>query len=238
MPVEAVIFDWGGTLTPWHDIDLVDMWRAYAVAYDVADPQSLAEQLAREEVARWQRQQSTSGAEGTGALDHLFAAVGIDVSTARHGRALAAYLAHWDPHTLADPDAIDLMAALRRHGIRVGVLSNTMWPRWHHEAVFSRDGLLPLIDAAVYSSEIPVAKPHASAFVAALSALDARPEATVFVGDRPWDDVHGSQQVGMRAILIPHSRLGDQAVDIDVTPDAVVSRLGEVLAIVESWRDA
>lgn len=238
MPVEAVIFDWGGTLTPWHDIDLVDMWRAYALAFEAPDPQSLAESLAREEVARWRRQQSTSGADGTGALDHLFHAVGIDVSTARHGRALAAYLAHWEPHTLADPDAIELMAALRVRGIRVGVLSNTMWPRWHHEAVFSRDGLLPLIDAAVYSSELPVAKPHADAFRAALAAVGCAPAVSVFVGDRPWDDIHGAQVVGMRAILVPHSRLGDQAVDIEVTPDAVVSRLGEVARVVDSWRDA
>ncbi|MFM7596831.1 MAG: HAD family hydrolase [Actinomycetota bacterium] len=236
MRVEAVIFDWGGTLTPWHDIDLVDMWLAYAQAFEASDPRDLAESLAGEERARWQRQQSTSGADGTGTLDHLFGAVGIDVSTPRHGRALAAYLAHWEPHTLADPDAVDLLAALRTRGIRVGVLSNTIWPRWHHEAVFSRDGLLPLIDAAVYSSEIAFAKPHASAFEAALASVGVQPGAAVFVGDRPWDDVHGAQEVGMRAVLVPHSRLGDQAVDIDVTPDAVVSRLGEVLGIIESWQ--
>ena len=236
MPVEAVIFDWGGTLTPWHDIDLVDMWRAYAVAYDATDPDALATALAGAEVSRWRRQQSTRGADGTGALDHLFEEVGIDVSTARHGRALAAYLAHWEPHTLADPDAIDVMVGLRSRGIRIGVLSNTMWPRWHHEAVFSRDGLLPLIDAAVYSSEIPVAKPHLDAFYAALAAVGTPAMTTVFVGDRPWDDVHGAQEAGMRAILVPHSRLGDQAVDVDVTPDAVVSRLAEILQIIDDWR--
>ncbi len=30
--VEAVIFDWGGTLTPWHTIDIRAVWRAYARA--------------------------------------------------------------------------------------------------------------------------------------------------------------------------------------------------------------
>ena len=29
-PVEAVIFDWGGTLTPWHTIDLGQQWRVFA----------------------------------------------------------------------------------------------------------------------------------------------------------------------------------------------------------------
>lgn len=237
MTVDAVVFDWGGTLTPWHDIDLVEQWSAYAVAYDWSD-EGLAERLAAAEVSLWREQQASRGANGTGTLDHVFASCGVDISEARHGFALAAYLEAWDPHTLADPDARPLLEALRSAGIRVGVLSNTLWPRWHHEAVFSRDGLTPFIDAAVYSSEIPVAKPHADAFRAAIVAVDSVPARTVFVGDRPWDDVHGAQQAGMRAILIPHSRLGDQAVDIDVEPDAVVERLADVLDIVLAWRGA
>ncbi|MEY4171250.1 MAG: hypothetical protein RLZ94_2323 [Actinomycetota bacterium] len=235
MTVHAVVFDWGGTLTPWHDIDLVEQWSAYAVVYERSDA-TLAARLAEAEVALWREQQATRGAGGTGTLDHVFASCGVDTSDERHGVALAAYLEAWDPHTLADPDARPLFEALREAGLRIGVLSNTLWPRWHHEAVFSRDGLAPLIDAAVYSSEIPFAKPHADAFRAAIVAVGSTPEHTVFVGDRPWDDVHGAQQVGMRAILIPHSRLGDQAVDVDVTPDAVVERLGDVLEVVLAWR--
>ena len=184
----------------------------------------------------WREQQASRGANGTGTLDHVFASCGVDTTQAHHGAALASYLEAWDPHTLADPEARTVLEGLRQAGVRVGVLSNTLWPRWHHEAVVSRDGLAPFIDAAVYSSEIRVAKPHADAFHAAIAALGATPERTVFEGDRPWDDVHGAQQAGMRAILIPHSRLGDQAVDVDVTPDAVATRLGDVLAIVLSWR--
>lgn len=235
MTVEAVVFDWGGTLTPWHDIDLVEQWSAYAVVYDPTDA-GLAARLAAAEVSLWREQQASGGANGTGTLDHVFASCGVDTSQERHGVALAAYLEAWEPHTLADPDARPLLEALRAAGLRVGVLSNTLWPRWHHEAVFSRDGLAPFIDAAVYSSEIPVAKPHLDAFRAVIEAVASTPDLTVFVGDRPWDDVHGAQQAGMRAILIPHSRLGDQAVDIDVTPDAVVGRLGDVLDIVLDWR--
>lgn len=234
--VDAVIFDWGGTLTPWHDIDLIELWSAYSHAY-VQGPGALdlGRRLAEEEVLRWRRQQESSGADGTGALDHIFEIVGIDVSTERHGLALAAYLDAWSPHTSADPDAVAVMSGLRERGIRVGVLSNTMWPRWHHEAVFSRDGLLHLIDAAVYSSEIPVAKPHVEAFQAAIDAVGSSPGAAVFVGDRPWDDIHGAQSAGMRAILVPHSRLGDQAVDIEVVPDAIVERLGAVLDVIDAW---
>lgn len=233
-PVRAVVFDWGGTLTPWHDIDLVEQWQNYAVTYDASDP-DLARRLADAEIRQWRDQQSSAGANGTGALEHIWDSVGIDTNLPRHAVALAGYLSGWDPHTRADPQAHQTLVALRDRGIRVGVLSNTMWPREHHEEVFARDGLLQLIDAAVYSSESSYAKPHADAFMSVLRALNVSPKEAVFVGDRPWDDVHGAQQAGMRAVLIPHSRLGDQAVEIDVTPDAVIGHLVDIIMVVDEW---
>ena len=58
----------------------------------------------------------------------------------------------------------------------------------------------------------------------------------VFVGDRPWDDIHEAQQVGMRAIFVPHSDIpAYQQVPVDVTPDAVVQSIGDVLDVVRGW---
>jgi putative hydrolase of the HAD superfamily len=236
-PVHAVIFDWGGTLTPWHDVDLTAAWYAYTSIYDPRHAASLAAELFAAEVVRWQAQHHTAGSSGAGRLEQVLVDCGVDLGSERHRAAMAAYLDFWDPHTYADPDAVELLWALRRRGIRVGVLSNTLWPREHHEAVFARDGLLHLIDGAVYSSELPVGKPHGDAFIAALDAVGvADPTRAVFVGDRAWDDVHGAQQVGMRAILVPHSEIPhDQRGPVEGTPDAVVSRLGEVLDHVIRW---
>jgi putative hydrolase of the HAD superfamily len=235
--VDAVIFDWGGTLTPWHDVDLVAAWHAYSSVYEPERDAALARQLFAAEIGRWQAQHSTAGATGTGRLEQLLIDCGIDVSSTRHHEAMAAYLRAWDPHTLADPDAAAVMRGLRERGIAVGVLSNTLWPRHHHERVFARDGLLDLIDGAVYSSELPVGKPHEDAFVAAMSAVGVTdPARAVFVGDRAWDDVHGAQQVGMRAILVPHSDIpDDQRGPVQGRPDAVVHRLIEVLEHVDRW---
>ncbi len=45
------------------------------------------------------------------------------------------------------------------------------------------------------------------------------------------------QQVGMRAIWVPHSDIPvDQQVDVDVTPDAVAHELLDILDIVDGWR--
>ncbi len=233
--VKAVIFDWGGTLTPWHDIDLVSQWEEYSRVYN-PDDATLAQRLADAELAQWREQQATRGANGTGTLDHIWAAAGVDTDSPQHPAAVHAYLRGWDPHTVADPDAVDTLARLSADGLGIGVLSNTMWPSEHHEAVFARDELLDYIDVAVYSSELPVAKPHLAAFETVLDGLGVSAAEAVFVGDRPWDDVHGAQQVGMRAILIPHSRLGDQAVDVHVQPDAIAHRLSDVVDIVRSWR--
>ena len=131
-----------------------------------------------------------------------------------------------------------MLSELRRIGVRVGVLSNTLWPRAHHEEVFARDGLSAHIDAAVYSSELDVAKPHREAFGAILAALDVKPEHTVFVGDRLWDDIHGAKEMGMRAVWIPHSRIpAEQTIETGSSPDAIASRLGDVLTIVERWQE-
>ncbi len=237
MTVKAVIFDWGGTLTPWHDIDLHAQWYAYAEVYDPEHASSLAQRLLERESSRWQRQRETNGAVSTGALDQLFLDEGIDINGARHLRALGGYLDFWDPHTHADPDARDVLAALKHRDYLVGVLSNTMWPRRHHEEVFARDDLDTYLDAAVYSSELPAAKPHLDAFRAILDALGVAASEAAFVGDRLWDDVYGAQQAGMRTIWIPHSTIpGDQVPDDSATPDAIALRLLDVFTIVESWQ--
>lgn len=232
----AVVFDWGGTLTPWHDIDLSAQWYAYAEVYDPANARALARRLTDAEEARWGRQRESGGQVSTGALDAMFIEQGIDITSAVHLRALGQYLDFWAPHTLADPDAAGLLQALRDAGFRIGVLSNTMWPRRHHQEVFARDGLLGLIDAALYTSEMDVAKPHADAFHAIADSLGVEPSACVFVGDRIWDDIHGASQVGMRTILIPHSTVpASQVPQTSVAPDAIAHRLAEVYPIVLGW---
>ena len=115
----------------------------------------------------------------------------------------------------------------------MGVLSNTMWPRGTHERVFPRDEVLGLIDGAVYSSEIPWTKPHPEAFRAAMAAIGmSDPASCVFVGDRPYDDIFGAKSLGMRGVLIPNSAVPPHD---GVGPDAVITRLGELLGYLDSW---
>jgi putative hydrolase of the HAD superfamily len=138
MTIKAVVFDWGGTLTPWHNVDLAELWLGYSSIYDPANAKELAEALNHGEQSRWSRQFETNGEVGTGVLDELFHEAGVDTSSSLHFEALERYLSGWDPHTYTDPDAIELLEGLRGRGIKTAVLSNTMWPRRHHEAVLEQ----------------------------------------------------------------------------------------------------
>ncbi|MBA3419876.1 MAG: HAD family hydrolase [Geodermatophilaceae bacterium] len=231
--VLAVIFDWGGTLTPWHTIEAADQWAAFARVAHADRPTDAEEAAARLLAAELRVWEASRDHHSSARFADVLAAAGVDP----HEAAELAYREFWDPHTFIDPDVPDLFAALRDRGIKIGVLSNTIWDRAWHEAIFERDGVLHLIDGAVYTSEVPWTKPHPEAFRAAMAAAGVEdPARCVFVGDRPFDDISGARAVGMRAVLVPHSEIPPaQQVPVDVHPDAVIDRLRDLLPLVDTW---
>ncbi len=194
--------------------------------------------------ASWRRSSGpgrrTRGDGGSARIAEILAEAGAATDHPGHPAAQAAYEEFWEPHTFTDPEVGAVFAGLHERGVRVGVLSNTIWSREYHEALFRRDGVLDLIDGAVYSSEIGHAKPHREAFGAAVAAVGATDaERCVYVGDRAYEDIHGAQRAGLRAVLVPHSDIpAEQQVPVDVTPDAVVQRLLDLLAVVDRWNAA
>ena len=241
MTLEAVIFDWGGTLTPWHTVDLAGQWRVFAQRYARDHPhefpdggEQLARRMAAAEQEAWGRLRE-SGASAR--LEEVLDAAGVRSDHPGLSPARSAYEEFWEPHTYTDPDVPALFAGLRERGLRVGVLSNTIWSRDYHRRVFARDGVLDLIDGDIYTSEIPWVKPHPEAFGAAMASVGVTdPGRCVYVGDRPYEDVHGAQRLGMRAVLVPHSDIPtDQQVPVDVTPDGIAHRLLDVLTLVDGW---
>lgn len=235
MTVKAVIFDWGGTLTPWHDIDFHEEWLSYARAWGgpVAEQKAMADRIVAAGEAVWRRSRET---HRSAHVVDILADAGVDIGDARHPAALAAYLGFWEVHTYTDPQVRPLWEALHDNGIRVGVLSNTVWSREHHRGIFERDGVLDLIDADVYSSEIPWTKPHAEAFRTAAAGVGVEPAEAVYVGDRLFEDVHGPHRVGMRAIWVPSSNIpSNQHIETGDRPDAIARQLLDVLTIVREW---
>jgi putative hydrolase of the HAD superfamily len=236
--IEAVIFDWGGTLTPWHTIDIREVWRAYARAFTDAGDEAVEELAARLHSAEDAAWATVRDHHRSATMDEVFLAAGVEPAGGRHLDALAAYQLAFEPHTWTDPEAKPTLAALRTRGLRLGILSNTFWSRAHHEQVLARDGILDLFDGLTFSSELPWTKPHPEAFLAAVEAVGvADPSRVVFVGDRPFDDIYGAAQVGMRTVLVPHSDIPEvQRGHTEAEADAVIHRLGDLVAVVDGWR--
>jgi putative hydrolase of the HAD superfamily len=66
----------------------------------------------------------------------------------------------------------------------------------------------------------------------------ADPAACVYVGDRLFDDVWGAHNAGLRAIHVPLSNIPvEQVGHTEGEPDATVTSLTEIPAIVRSWSD-
>lgn len=234
--IEAVIFDWGGTLTRWHDVDFHAESLALAEAVRRTpspddDHHATAAALHAAGGVVWGRSRDH---QRSATIADLFTEAGLE----HDPDLLAAYYDFWVPHTATDPEVAPLWEWLRGEGIAVGVLSNTIWPREWHRGFFERDDVLHLVDGDVYTSEIPWTKPSPRAFAAAMDAVGATdPARCVYVGDRLFDDVWGAQQAGMRAIHVPHSTIpAEQVGHTEGVPDAVAERLADVRTIVERWR--
>jgi putative hydrolase of the HAD superfamily len=224
-PIEAVIFDWGGTLSHWVPQERVpEFWRAAAAAIDPERIEDLAEALLKAEYEVWDQ---VRGAQRSGKLDEIFAAAmaehDLELAEAEFQLAAGKYFEAWELELRHKDDAVPVLAALKSMGLKTALLSNTHWPREFHEMLLERDGLAEFIDARLYTSEMTHVKPHPIAFRAALKAIDSPASRTAFVG---------AQAVGMRAVLV---RPGPENDDYDVSPDATVDSLGELVGVIDGW---
>ena len=140
--------------------------------------------------------------------------------------------------------AVETLQALRARGLRLGLISNTgRTPGSALRRVLDRLGIAQSLDVMIFSNEHGACKPQRSIFEALRDGLGAPFDEIAFVGDNLYADVHGAQSCGMRGIhfvppvrgaaVAPHVEHG-----LDIVPDAVVTRLPEVVAVVDGWRES
>lgn len=231
--MQAVIFDWGGTLTPWRAMERNSGWLAYTNALHPDDPAratELTDALVSAEDRLWDRVRDEGRAF---TLSQVLAEVGVPEDEA----GFLAFRTTWEPCTYTDPAVVPVVTALRERGLLTGVLSSTAWPGAWHEDILRRDGALDCFHATVWSSELDWTKPNPAAFRAAIAAVGADdPSECVYVGDRLFDDISGAKAIGMRAVLVPHSIIPpEQHVPVDVEPDAVINELTDLLPLIDAW---
>jgi putative hydrolase of the HAD superfamily len=239
--IDAVTFDLGDTIVDLREGAGDYMARLVARAervYDVIAPRcpvlpdrgKFAEKLANGAeafyLAALAKQQGVSIYD---ALRELFSEMGIPTDD---GLVEAGGDAYYRGGSITAPlrtGAVEVLAALRDRGLRLGVISNTLQPGSAADEALERRGLLHLFAVRLYSSEVRVAKPHAAIFVAALSAMGVAADRAVHVGDRLLADVAGAQGVGMKTVLIETAYRLEP--DSDIVPDARISELPQLLDV-------
>jgi HAD superfamily hydrolase (TIGR01549 family) len=94
-------------------------------------------------------------------------------------------------------DTLPVLEELRRHALKIGLVSNTGRDLEAFVAHHALD-----VDVALSSGAHGKVKPDPSIFRAALHRLGVRPRHAAMVGDSPEDDVDGARKLGMRAFLV------------------------------------
>lgn len=137
------------------------------------------------------------------------------------------------------PHAGESVTALRKRGLRIGLISNTgRSPGRALRRVLHDMGIGASINAMVFSDEHGACKPRRSIFEALREQLGLPFEEIAFVGDNIYADVHGSMQCGMFGIHFrPPMRGTAVAPDVDhglqIIPDATIADLRELAAVIE-----
>jgi putative hydrolase of the HAD superfamily len=97
------------------------------------------------------------------------------------------------------PEVLGALRALRRGGMRLGLLSNA------HERdlrAWERSPLRPLLDAAVFSCFAGHAKPTPEAYGAALAGLGVAPGRAAFAGDGGSGELEGARRYGFGLVVL------------------------------------
>lgn len=218
--IKAVLFDLDGTL---YDRD--------RLAVTLFDEQyaAFASELRGISRARFLRDVHAMDNHGHGVKETGYPALvqawGLDAALA--GRLFAYFWDKFDDHCRPDANTHDTLAALRRRGMKLGVITNG--PGTLQRRKLAVLGLERAFDAVLVSDEEGVRKPDAEIFRRALARLEVMAEEAMFVGDHPVADVEGAHRAGLLAVwkAVPYWPA--------VVADApAIGTLREILGIVDS----
>ena len=129
-------------------------------------------------------------------------------------------------------DALPTLKKLEKDGYRMGLISNAGDDQDVRQLV-RRFGISPYFDFILTSAACSYRKPHPRIFELAIANWYFLPSETVMVGDNLDADVRGAKNAGLYAVWI--SRRAGQSSDDQprVQPDATISTLSELPALLD-----
>lgn len=129
------------------------------------------------------------------------------------------------------PGAVETVRGLKEAGVALGVVSSAV----HHPFLLwtlERFGIRREFDDVTTSASAGFYKSRPEIFWSALTALDARPEASIHIGDSHRYDVGGARKAGMRTVLITAERVDPDVAPLpDLTLESLVESTPSILEL-------
>ena len=245
--IAAVIFDLDDTLLDWSGQET--SWRAFtrpmvdniygylhAEGYHLPAPDDFFARLEVEIQLVWQEAKvSWAGASFADALQRTFAAYQLPVAEIDLDAVMRVYDWRPMPGVLPFPDAVAVLEALQAKQYRLGLITNSFFPMWMRDVELAAYDLLDYFDARITSGDTGYMKPHPAIYRRMLALLDVPAEQTVFVGDRPENDIAGAIEAGLISVLMSPAHLNRDLQGI--RPDFTINSLSELLPVLKRVRD-
>ncbi len=198
MPLRAVVFDVDYTLAlPGPDLG-PDGYRRVGARYGLDLDPVRYEEARRGALATLERHPELDHDEEIWVLFTQRIVEGMGGRGDTYGAAVELTRA-WEEaqHFELFDDVLPALEAVRAHGLKIGLLSNTARDL---DDFVAHHGLR--VDATLTSRVHGKTKPHVAIFTRMLELLGVAPAEAVMVGDTLEDDVRGAEAIGMRALLL------------------------------------
>jgi HAD superfamily hydrolase (TIGR01509 family) len=198
-PLRAVLFDWGDTL--FHAPHAPDVIVSFARSSGVAMSEERAREMWDEIWAVGKMPEEIAKGRDLSMEAHRRVWMGLfsQLDGEVPGLSRALYERVMDPHSWVPyADTRTTLEAVRRRGLKVGVVSNVPADL---RPVFAKHNLDSLVDSFTHSFEVGAEKPDPAIFLAAAKSLGVKPSETLMVGDHEVD--RGAERAGMRAFILP-----------------------------------
>jgi FMN phosphatase YigB (HAD superfamily) len=241
--LKGVLFDLGDTLQryrveDWEEIqrmmntELYNFLASSGHAAHLPPMDEFLELINTTTQAYWEEvRQTRRGRPMTALLEPLLERHGIEGLRAEE--CLAPWYNSATDYIYIEPDVKPTLELLHDGGLKLAVVSNTSWPAAAHDPDLERFGIKHLLDCRIYSCEVGWEKPAPQIFHAALDCLGIGPQEAVMVGDWLRYDVAGAHAVGMQGIWRRIEGRPDEVDDTSVVPDAVITSIGELPAVLQ-----
>lgn len=197
--MEAILFDFDGTLVDFVDSDIQSLrWlhghTGVSVPFDDFLETAVAEIMKFHELVVQNQ------------IDPLL------MHSFRLQNAFRRYQINWDEtwvqqyqHQLIRncspfPGVVEMLQIIQT-GVKLGVVTNA-YDGQEQRARIKNSGLDKFFDCIVVAGEVGVYKPDPDLFLQAVQLLNTTPGQTIFVGDSPKYDIAGAMSAGLQTVLV------------------------------------